>query len=89
MWPCTISKPVFTAFSTGTMALVVQEAAPSSTSFWFITEELTPETMFLIVPLAGAVSSTLAVPLDSRCLPMPASSRHTPVLSMTIAFWMP
>ena len=44
---------------------------------------MTPKTIFLISPLPGAVRTTLSAPV-SRCFDKPASSLHTPVLSITI-----
>ena len=48
----------FIAFSTGTMALVVQDAAAIIESLGSMALELIPETMFLMEPFPGAVSRT-------------------------------
>ena len=71
------------SFSTGTIALVVHDAAEIILSDSFNAESFTPKTIFLISPFAGAVSITLDAP-EERCCDKVSSSRHMPVLSMTI-----
>ena len=65
------------------MALVVQEAAEIIWSDFCKAESLTPKTIFLISPLAGAVNMTFDAPLD-RCWDSESSSLQIPVLSITI-----
>ena len=77
------------ALSTGTMALVVQLAAVTILSSSVRSPLLMPYTMFLSEPLPGAVSSTRDTPGLCRCSDRPASSRQEPVLSITMALWMP
>ena len=55
----------FSTLSEGTMALVVQEAAPKIESSSIISL-LIPWTIFLIPSLAGAVSKTLDIPLQFK-----------------------
>ena len=77
------------ALSTGVMALVVQEAADRMRSSAVIVSSLMPWTMFFSGVLPGAVSSTRDAPGLSRCRARPSSSRQRPVLSTTIASWIP
>ncbi|MCY1533280.1 hypothetical protein D9M68_686020 [compost metagenome] len=79
----------FTAFSTGTMALVVQDAAETMRSSAVISPWLMPWTMFFSAPLPGAVRTTRSMPGHFRCWPRPSASRHLPVLSTSRAFLMP
>ncbi len=71
------------------MPLVVQEAAEMMVSSGVMSSEFTPNTMFFISPLPGAVSRTFAAPLACRCWDRPSSSRQRPVLSTTSASLMP
>ncbi|MNY18554.1 hypothetical protein D3C86_1519410 [compost metagenome] len=79
----------FTALSTGTMALVVQEAAETILSSALMSPWLMPCTMFFSAPLPGAVSTTRAMPGQARCWLKPSASRHTPVLSTSSALSIP
>ncbi len=71
------------------MAFVVHDAAARMRSSFDRPLELIPATMFLMPPLPGAVTITRAAPFAFRCSLSPFSSRHAPVLSMTIASVMP
>ena len=71
------------------MALVVQEAAEMMLSPGSMMSLLMPATTFFRSPLPGAVRITLLTPLLCRCSDRPASSRQTPVLSMTMASSIP
>ena len=54
------------AFKTGTIALVVHDAAERIWSSGWISPSLMPATMFLMSPLPGAVRITFATPLAFR-----------------------
>ncbi|MNY02684.1 hypothetical protein D3C86_1352660 [compost metagenome] len=55
---------------------MVQEAFDKMVSFLkSMSESLIPVTTLGISPLAGAVSKTLLIPLDFKCLPKPSRSR--------------
>ena len=71
------------------MAFVVQEAAPKILSFEPIISLLIPWTIFLSLPLTGAVKRTLSIPLHFKSLPKLFSSLQTPVLSINKAFLIP
>ena len=62
MWPPFIENSSFIDFSIGTIALVVHEAAEMRLSLSLIIESLIPLTIFLILPLAGAVNMTFDAP---------------------------
>jgi hypothetical protein len=76
------------SFKTGTIALVVQDAAEIIESDESSSESLTPKTIFLILSLPGAVNITFDAP-PFKCLPRPFSSLQMPVLSITIGFMIP
>ena len=65
--------------------MVVHDAADIISSFLSNILLLTPLTIFLIFPFAGAVKITFFAP-DFKCLERPSSSLHAPVLSITIGF---
>ena len=75
-------------FRTGTIALVVHDAAEIILSASVKDLSLTPKTMFLISPFAGAVKITFEAQ-ESRCCDKSVSSLHIPVLSITIGLIIP
>ena len=89
MCPLTILKLSLTNFNTGTMALVVQEAAAISLSSSLTLSSLTPKTIFLIFAFPGAVRMTFSMDGFLRCCFNPSSSLQAPVLSISVALLMP
>ena len=67
---------------------MVQDAAEIILSESVKELSLTPNTTFLISPLAGAVNMTLEAP-QSKCCERAASSLQIPVLSITIGLLIP
>ncbi len=86
--PCSIPNRSSRAASTGVTAFVVQDAAARIGSSP-IAASFTPCTMFGTSPDAGAVSSTRETPGAARCADSVDRSVNAPVLSTTIASWMP
>ena len=70
------------------MAFVVHEAAEIILSASVKELSLTPNTMFLMSPFAGAVKITFEAP-DLRCWDKSVSSLQIPVLSTTIGLLIP